>query len=193
MTSELHSGDTSLTSMATADELSQLLNESSIERHLSGQLDSYEDTSMHTQQWDGTERTWPQLDSKVHKDSGIVSTSINQPSFVDIPDFETQSIRPISTSMEGSRLNERGATKTHRTHDRRRTEPSNPLLTVPVQTSESAPTSTDKDGGKRSGVDAMDTGGDSPLSLDLDHLALQVRDKLSSIFDYSPTPPMEVS
>lgn len=181
--------------MATADELSELLNESSIERHLSGQLDSYEDTSMHTRQWDGTERTWPQLDSKVHKDSGIVSTSIHQPSFIDIPDFETQSIsRPISTSSkEGSRLNERGATKTHRTRDRRQTEPSNPLLTVPVQTSESAPTSADKDGGKRSGVDAKDTGGDSPLSLDLDHLALQVRDKLSSIFDYSPTPPIEVS
>jgi len=154
LTSELHSGDTSLTSMATADELSELLKESSIERHLSGQLDSYEDTSMHTWQWDGMERTWPQLDSKVHKDSGIVSTSIHQPSFVDIPDFETRSIsRPISTSSkEGSRLNERGATKTHRTRDRRQTEPSKPLLTVPVQTSESAPTSADKYGGKRSGV-----------------------------------------
>ena len=191
LTSELHPGDTSFTSMATADELSQLLNESSIERHLSGQLDSYEDSSTHTRQWNSMERTWPQLGGKGHKYNVMASTSIHQPSCADVPDFKIKSKnRPFPTSpKEGSKLS---ATKTHRAHDRKQTEPSNPLLIIPVQTPESL-TGADNDDDRISGVDATDTGGDSPLSLDLDHLALQVRDKLSSIFDYSPTPPMEVS
>ena len=192
--------------MATTEsDLSQLLNESSVERHLSkGQLKLHEGTPTHATTWwqDWMETTtWPQ---PAGKDSNTGTTmhhqSLSSATSSTTSGFTTKNERrPVSSSPpERLKLNvERSGSsrREHCAHNSRQT--SNTPLTLSVQinkTSDSSSTTPDRDGGRgSSGMYATDTGGGSPLSLDLDHLALQVRDKLSSIFDYSPTLPTEVS
>lgn len=209
VTSAPHFGDTSFVSVVTTEsDLSQLLNESSVERHLSdGQLELHADTPTRGTTWwqNRMENTWPQLTGK---DSNTGATMHDQSLSSATSDFTTKNERrPVSSSPpERLKLTKKDSncsggsdsTKECCAHDSRRTEPlSNSPLSLSVQmnrTSDSkqTPSSTnpERDGGRGS---KTDTRGDSPLSLDLDHLALQVRDKLSSIFDYSPTLPTEVS
>ena len=207
-TSALHLGDTSFVSVATTEsDLSQLLNESSIERHLSeGQLKLHEGTPTHaTTTWgqDGMETTRPQ---SAGRDSNTGTTTLHQSLSSATSGFTTR--RPVSSSpperlkLNAERSGSSRSAREHCAHNSRQTKSlSNTPLTLSVEinkTSDSkqpaSSTTPDRDGGKgSSGMCAMDTGGGSPLSLDLDHLALQVRDKLSSIFDYSPTLPTEVT
>lgn len=209
VTSAPYFDDTSFVSVVTTEsDLSQLLNESSVERHLSdGQLELHEDTpTCGTTWWQSRmENTWSQLPSK---DSNTGATMRDQSLSSATSDFTTKSKkRPVSSSPpERLKLTKKdsncsggsdSSTKDCCAHDSRRTESlSNSPLALSVQmnrTSDSkqTPSSTpDRDGGRGS---KADTRGGSPLSLDLDQLALQVRDKLSSIFDYSPTLPTEVS
>lgn len=208
VTSAPHFDDTSFVSVVTTEsDLSQLLNESSVERHLSdGQLELHEDTPTCSTTWwqSRMENTWPQLTSK---DNNTGATMRDQSLSSATSDFTTKSKkRPVSSSPpERLKLTKKDSncsggsdsTKDCCAHDSRRTESlSNSPLALSVQmnrTSDSKQTlssTPDRDGGRGS---KADTRGDSPLSLDLDQLALQVRDKLSSIFDYSPTLPTEVS
>ena len=206
-TSALHLGDTSFVSVVTTEsDLSQLLNESSIERHLSeGQLKLHEGTPTHaTTTWgqDGMETTWPQ---SAGRDSNT-GTTLHQSLSSATSGFTTR--RPVSSSpperlkLNAERSGSSRSAREHCAHNSRQTKSlSNTPLTLSVEinrTSDSkqpaSSTTPDRDGGKgSSGMCARDTEGGSPLSLDLDHLALQVRDKLSSIFDFSPTLPTEVS
>ena len=207
VTSAPHFDDTSFVSVVTTEsDLSQLLNESSVERHLSdGQLELHEDTPTCSTTWwqSRMENTWPQLTSK---DSNTGATMRDQSLSSATSGFATKNEkRPVSSSPpERLKLTKKdsncsggsdSSTKDCCAHDSRRTESlSNSPLALSVQmnrTSDSKQTpSLDRNGGRGS---KADTRGDSPLSLDLDQLALQVRDKLSSIFDYSPTLPTEVS
>ena len=207
-TSASYLGDTSFVSVATTEsDLSQLLNESSIERHLSkGQLKLHEGTPTHaTTTWwqDGMETTWP---PSADKDSNTGTAMHHQSLSSATSGFTTK--RPVSSSPpERLKLNVEGSgssrsAREHCAHNSRQTKSlSNTPLPLSVEinkTSDSKQTASsttpDRHGGRGSSdIYAMDRGGGSPLSLDLDHLALQVRDKLSSIFDYSPPPPKEVS
>ena len=68
VTSAPHFGDTSFVSVVTTEsDLSQLLNESSVEKHLSdGQLELHADTPTRGTTWwqNRMENTWPQLTGK---------------------------------------------------------------------------------------------------------------------------------
>ena len=158
--------DVSFTSVA--DELSELLNKSSIERHLSGQLECSSDRDPHHFELETTQ--------KGHTKPPPHATRY-LPSYA----HSTTSSSTLSTHTSAD----------SRAHgiDTKRDNPKNPLL-VPTHTQSSechfhktkVPPRASHDS-NASVSRPIETGTESPLSLDLNNLALQVRDKLTSIFD----------